>query len=184
MNKRIAIIAAIVAVVAGVAALGAIAWLNRGTPHNDRDTAFAANMVPHHEGAVEMADVLLEKDGVPADVRALAQRIKDAQQPEMDQMNQWLDLWGVDSMAGHGGHSMMINGMMTDEDMAALESAQGTDAARLFLEGMITHHKGAIDMAQVEVDNGVYPEAVALAKKIVADQTAEITEMERLLAEL
>jgi len=183
MKKRIAIIAAVV-VVAGLAAVGAVAWFTRGMPYNERDTAFAANMVPHHEGAVEMADVLHEKDGVPADVRALAQRIKDAQQPEINQMSGWLDMWGVDGMAGHGGHTMMINGMMSDEDMAALESADGAEAARLFLEGMITHHKGAIDMAQVEVTGGVYPDAVALAKKIVADQTAEIAEMERLLADL
>lgn len=183
MNKRIGIIAAVVVLV-GLAAVGAVAWQNRGGQYNERDEAFAANMVPHHEGAVEMADMLLAKDGIPSDVRAIAERIKQAQQPEIDQMNGWLEAWGIDSMEGHGGHTMMISGMMSDADMKALDDAQGTDAARLFLQGMITHHKGAIEMAQVEVDGGQYPEAVALARAVVADQTKEIAEMEQLLADL
>ena len=49
---------------------------------------------------------------------------------------------------GHGGHSMMMSGMMSEADMMALEDSQGTKAARLFLEGMTIHHKGAIEMAQ------------------------------------
>jgi uncharacterized protein (DUF305 family) len=183
MKKRIGIIAAVVVLI-GLAGIGVVAWQNRGGQHNERDEAFAANMVPHHEGAVEMADVLLAKDGIPSDVRAIAERIKQAQQPEIDQMNGWLEAWGIDSMEGHGGHTMMISGMMSDADMKALDDAQGTDAARLFLQGMITHHKGAIEMAQVEVDGGQYPEAVALARAVVADQTKEIAEMEQLLADL
>lgn len=183
MNKRIAIIAAVVVLV-GLAGVGLVAWQNRGGQHNERDEAFAANMVPHHQGAVEMADMLLAKDGVPSDVRALAERIKQAQQPEIDQMNGWLDAWGVDSMTGHGGHTMIMPGMMSDADMEALRTAEDTEAARLFLEGMITHHKGAIDMARVEVEGGVNADAVALAKKDIADQTAEIAAMERLLEDL
>lgn len=183
MKKRIAIIAGIVALV-GLSAAGAVAWMNRGGSHNERDIAFAMNMVPHHEGALEMADTLLAKKAILADVRGLAQRIKDAQQPEIDRMNQWLDAWGVDSMAGHGGHTMMINGMMSDAEMDAFSDAEGIEAARLFLEGMITHHKGAIDMAQVEVEGGQFPDAVDMARAIVSQQASEISEMDRLLETL
>ena len=179
MNKRIAVIAGVIAIV-GLSAVGAVAWMNRADPHNERDVAFASNMVPHHEGAVDMADTLLAKEGIPADVQALAKRIKEAQQPEIDQMNGWLKSWGVQSMAGHGGHTMMISGMMSDADMKAFEQAQGTEAARLFLEGMIMHHKGAIEMAQVEVDGGQFAESVALARTIIAQQTREISEMDAL----
>ena len=79
---------------------------------------------------------------------------------------------------------MMMSGMMSEADMMALEDAQGIEAARLFLEGMIVHHKGAVEMAQVEVDGGKFPEAVALARAIIEQQTNEIAEMEVLLANL
>jgi uncharacterized protein (DUF305 family) len=68
--------------------------------------------------------------------------------------------------------------------MSAFEDAEGTQAARLFLEGMITHHKGAIEMAQVELDGGQFAKAVSLARTIIAQQTKEISEMESLLEKL
>ena len=128
-----------------------------------------------------MSDTLLAKDGVHPDVVALAERIKAAQGPEIETMNQWLEDWGQDTDMGgmdHGG------GMMSEEEMAALEEADGETASSLFLEQMIMHHQGAIDMAQAQIDNGQNPDAVALAQKIVEDQTAEITEMQELLAQL
>jgi uncharacterized protein (DUF305 family) len=78
----------------------------------------------------------------------------------------------------------MMSGMMSEADMMALEDAQGVEAARLFLEGMIIPHKGAVEMAQVEVEGGRFPEAVALARSIIEQQTDEIAEMESLLANL
>ena len=78
----------------------------------------------------------------------------------------------------HGG------GMMSEDDMQSLKQATGTDAARLFLQQMIEHHRGAIDMAQDEVDDGQNSDAVSLAQKIIDTQTAEITTMEEILATL
>jgi uncharacterized protein (DUF305 family) len=78
----------------------------------------------------------------------------------------------------------MGGGMMSQADMDALDQASGKDATRLFLTGMVTHHKGAITMAQEEVANGENPEAIALAKKIIADQQAEIDTMNQLLEQL
>ncbi len=150
-------------------------------PFNDADVAFATNMVVHHTQAIEMADLLLGKDGVNAQVVELAQNIKTAQGPEIDTMNNWLDAWGAGAMSG------MDHGMgetMSADDMAALEAASGADASRLFLEQMTVHHQGAIDMAQAEIEKGENTDATTLAKKIVSDQTAEISLMAALLATL
>jgi len=156
---------------------------------NDADVMFVQMMIPHHAQAIEMSDTVLAKDGVDERVVELAQRIKDAQQPEIDQMTGWLEDWGAEvpdtsmgSMEGmdHGG----MGGMMPEEDMQALEDADGATASRLFLEQMVQHHTGAIEMAQTEVADGQDPVAVELAQKIAADQQAEITEMQDILASL
>lgn len=150
---------------------------------NAADEMFATMMIPHHEQAIEMSNIILGKDGIDERVVALAERIKAAQTPEIETMISWLDAWGADSSMG-GMEGMGGTGMMSDDDMAALDAAQGVDASRLFLEQMIAHHQGAIDMAQTEVDNGINPDAVALAGKIIEDQTAEIAEIQQLLTQL
>ncbi|MBW9111547.1 DUF305 domain-containing protein [Microbacterium trichothecenolyticum] len=149
---------------------------------NGADVMFAAMMIPHHEQAVEMADVILAKEGIDEQVVTLAEDIKAAQQPEIDQMEGWLEEWGtgmpdMDDM-GHGG------GMMGDDDMTALQGATATEASRLFLEQMITHHEGAIEMAQDEINNGQNADAIEMAQNIVDSQTAEIAIMQDLLTQL
>ena len=158
--------------------------------HNDADVMFAQMMIPHHQQAVEMSEMLLAKDDVPAEVAAFAQKVIDAQGPEIERMNSMLTAWGqdpvdtdgMDGMEGmdHGG----MSGMMSEEDMAALEQAQGTEAARLYLEQMTAHHKGAVDMAKDEAKDGQNPQAVQLAEQVIADQEAEITEMQQMLDKL
>lgn len=156
-----------------------------GADFNDADVMFAQMMIPHHQQAVEMSDMILAKDGIDDGVLALAEDIKAAQQPEIEQLEAWLDAWGadmpnMDSMAGmdHGG------GMMSEDDMAALEAASGVEASRLFLEQMIVHHEGAIEMAQDQVADGQNPDAVEMAQTIIDTQTAEITTMQELLTQL
>ena len=149
---------------------------------NDADAAFLAGMKPHHEQAVEMSDTVLAADP-PAPVAELARQVKAAQAPEIEQIDQMLAELGTDpSSGGHsaGGHG----GMMSGADMEQLMDATGTDAARLYLEGMIEHHEGALDSADAEVADGKYQPAVELAEKIAKDQAAEITKMEGLLASL
>ncbi|GAA3794865.1 hypothetical protein GCM10022241_18640 [Micrococcus endophyticus] len=134
---------------------------------------------------MDMSEILLAKDDVPADVRAFAQKVVDAQGPEIERMNQMLRTWeapmpGEDSTSmGHGA-----GGMMSEEDMGMLNDAQGTDAARLYLEQMTVHHEGAVEMARDQVEQGQNPQAVELARQVVEDQEAEITEMEQMLQEL
>lgn len=145
---------------------------------NAADVTFAQMMKPHHEGAVAMSDVLLAKQGIDQRVVDLAKAIKAAQQPEIVQLSTWLKAWGADSnMAG-------MNMSMAPGDMSALEKAQGTEAAKLFLQQMTVHHQSAIQMAQAEITNGKDPAAKKLAQDIVTSQTAEIETMKTILASL
>lgn len=156
--------------------------------HNDADVMFAQMMIPHHEQAVEMSEMLLAKDDIPAEVADYAQQVIDAQGPEIERMNAMLTAWDAEPMGDMGGMEGMdqggMSGMMSEEDMAALEEAQGAEAARLYLEQMTAHHEGAIDMAQDQVDNGQNPQAVQLAEQVVTAQEAEIAEMEQMLGNL
>jgi len=153
--------------------------------HNDADIAFAMGMVPHHQQAVEMADMILGKDDINPQVISLAEKIKAAQGPEITLMKGWLDAWGspYESMGDMPGMDMGT-GMISEEDMARLDSATGVEASRLFLEQMIEHHNGAIEMANVQTSDGTNPDAVELAKNIIKSQTAEIDEMQAILASL
>lgn len=152
------------------------------TEANEADTMFASMMIEHHSQAIEMSDTILSKDGIDERVVSLAGEIKDAQAPEIQQLKGWLENWGADtSDMGNMDHGA---GMMSETDMQALDEATGAEASRLFLEQMIEHHRGAIDMAQDEVDNGSNPDAVALGQKIIDDQTGEIQKMEEILASL
>jgi uncharacterized protein (DUF305 family) len=148
---------------------------------NNADMQFTMMMIPHHEQAVEMADMILAKDGIDERVITLAEQIKAAQGPEIELMESWLDDWGT-PMGDMDG--MDHGGMMSDTDMQALEDATGAEASRLFLEQMIVHHEGAIEMAQTEIDNGQNADVIALAENIIASQTTEITTMEDILATL
>ena len=156
---------------------------------NAADEMFVTMMIPHHEQAIQMADQILAKDGIDERVVALAEQIKAAQDPEIQTMKGWLEDWGIpydDSMSDMGGMGGMDhgNGMMSDDDMAALDAATGVEATRLFLEGMIGHHQGAVTMAQMVLDNGENPDVAALAQQIIDGQTAEITTMQDILATL
>ncbi|UUL75654.1 DUF305 domain-containing protein [Pseudarthrobacter sp. Fe7] len=152
---------------------------------NDADTMFAQMMIPHHAQAVAMSETILKKEGIPAQVTDLATKIKTAQAPEIQKMTAWLQSWGqpteapTHSMAGHS-----MSGMMSVDDMAKLDAAQGTEAAKLFLTQMIAHHEGAVDMAKTETTAGKNTDAVQLSKDIVSTQQAEIQEMKNLLATL
>lgn len=150
--------------------------------HNQADIRFAQMMIPHHAQAVEMSGIILAKPDMPAEINALATKIKAAQAPEIEQMTGWLQGWNAPTTAENSGHGM--SGMVDDAGIDKLKAATGTEAARLFLEQMIGHHEGAIDMAQQEISAGKSPDALQLAHAIVEAQQAEITEMKQLLAGL
>jgi uncharacterized protein (DUF305 family) len=151
---------------------------------NRADAMFTAMMIPHHEQAIEMADIVLAKDGVDPRVAELATAIKAAQGPEIELMEDWLDEWGVDANSQHMDDMDHGDGMMSMGDLDDLEAAEGAEASSLFLEQMVVHHEGAIEMAQAEIEAGENSATIALAQKILEDQTAEIVTMQELLADL
>ena len=153
---------------------------------NDADVMFAQMMIPHHEQAIEMSDIVLAHPDVMPEVSDLAQQIKDAQQPEIETLNGWLAEWGAEPAEGEMDHGSMghDSGMMSEEDLAALEAASGDELNRLFLEQMTMHHEGAVAMAQDQVDNGQNPDAIALAEEIITTQEEEITTMAVILGTL
>ncbi|MFG1953083.1 DUF305 domain-containing protein [Micromonospora sp. NPDC048830] len=161
---------------------------------NDADVMFAQMMVPHHQQAVEMAE-LAETRAADAEVKGLAAQIKGAQDPEIATLTGWLAAWGRPLPAagsGHGhGHGAApsptahdMPGMMSEADMTSLASATGTDFDRRFLTMMIAHHEGAISMAKDELAKGANADAKALAQRIATSQQAEIDAMNKILARL
>jgi uncharacterized protein (DUF305 family) len=204
-----------------------------GVAHNHADMMFAEHMIPHHQQAVEMSDMILAKQGIDPRVVDLAKQIKAAQAPEIEQMQGWLNQWDMPGMGGMSGTpgmggamsgmpgmhdmpemsgtpattttmpggsmmpsgSMMpgmpgmddmpgMQGMMSAADMQALKNAEGVTASKLFLTQMITHHQGAITMAQNEIKDGLNPDAIALANSIITGQQKEIDTMNQILSSL
>ena len=169
----------------GMSGMSHSAMANTGAGHNTADMTFAQSMIPHHQQAVEMAKLATGRSGNPA-VKQLAQRIADAQQPEITTMTGWLHAWGAPTpepaMSDMPGMSHGGAGMMTAQEMSQLSTATGTGFDRMFLEMMVRHHQGALDMANAEQSGGQYAEATAAAKRINTTQTTEIAEMRALLA--
>jgi len=161
-----------------------------GIVYNDADIEFATDMIPHHAQAVAMVTLSDGRQLDPA-VQQLAGQIRDAQVPEVETMVDWLTSWGEEvpetsldhSNAGHDMdmESNDMPGMMSDEDMNALENASDEEFQAMWLEMMIEHHRGAIEMAETEAAEGRYPDAVSMARSIKSSQEAEIGRIEQLL---
>lgn len=148
---------------------------------NQADISFALDMIPHHEQAIEMAE-LAPSRAKDKEVRKLAEQIEGAQDPEIATMTGWLEKWGAEpSGMDHGAMGGDMPGMMTDEDMAELKKSTGAAFDRIFMEMMIRHHKGAIEMAKTELNDGENSDAKKLAQDIIDAQQAEIDTMNDLL---
>lgn len=169
----------------------------------EADVRFMQHMLVHHAQAVEMVE-LLRARGVSETVRRLGERIAWSQAAEMALMEEWLASRGLptaaaDPHAGHhaGHHGMahapadlntpLMPGMLSPAQMTALAAAHGTGFDRLFLEGMIQHHKGALDMVEAllaDPDTAEDPMLSDFASSVTADQSAEILRMQSILSEL
>ena len=98
-------------------------------------------------------------------------------------MKGWLKTWDEPELNPHGAHDDHdMSGMVSGEDIAKLKAASGAEVGPLFLQQMIAHHEGAVKMAQEHLEQGKNPEALALSKQVIADQTTEIDQMKKLLA--
>ncbi|MEU5112890.1 DUF305 domain-containing protein [Streptomyces longwoodensis] len=153
--------------------------------HNDADVDFATEMIQHHRQAVDMAELAADRAS-SQEVKDLATKIKGAQDPEIKTMSGWLTSWGEEvpaDMSGMEGHDMSsgMPGMMSSEDMDTLEKASGAEFDKMFLEMMVEHHEGAIEMAKSEKADGKYGPATKLADDVITAQTAEIEQMNKML---
>jgi uncharacterized protein (DUF305 family) len=151
---------------------------------NEADIEFVQMMIPHHAQAVEMTE-LARRHAVDRDVRRLAARIRAAQGPEILTMSAWLEEHGVSTEPsdGHGDHGVTpMAGMLTPKQMDDLAAARGRAFDRLFLRGMIAHHRGALEMADTVAVEGIDVRVSELAADIDLTQSTEIALMRDLLA--
>jgi uncharacterized protein (DUF305 family) len=165
-------------------------------PYSDADVAFISGMIPHHAQAVIMAG-WAPSHGARKDVAILCERILVGQRDEIHLMQNWLRDRGLPVPDEHSTrmhmtmpngmeHDMLMPGMLTDEEMAALDRARGPEFDRLFLEGMIKHHQGAIDMVDVLFKSygAAQDEFIfKFANDVYADQSVEIDRMNKMLEE-
>jgi uncharacterized protein (DUF305 family) len=151
--------------------------------HNTDDVMFAQLMIPHHQQAVELAALVPDRSTDPELIR-LAATIAGQQQPEIDAMKAMLAQWEVDSSGTthEGAHGMTMAGMVDEATMVRLEALKGPAFDTLWLQSMIAHHQGAIEMANVEIADGSNVDMVGLARAVVTAQQAEIDQMEQMLA--
>lgn len=142
------------------------------------DTMFLQMMIPHHQQAIDISKLALQKSQ-NSELLSLAKIIIRDQKSEIAQMKSWLDQAGSSE---HMGHSMDgMGGMLKDEDLAALDKATGKNFDTLWLKGMIEHHDGAIHMSEM-IKDASNLEIQAFGEKIVKDQSAQITQMKKMLA--
>lgn len=162
---------------------GSSASIPADADFNAADVSFAQGMIPHHEQAVEMADMALDPTvGASDEVKKLATDIQGAQDPEIKLMKGWLATWGQPEMGDMAGHDMSsMEGMMSADDMDKLGTLTGADFDTLWLQMMIKHHEGAVKMAENVKANGKSSEVATLADQVIAAQTAEIDAMNVLL---
>lgn len=157
---------------------------------NDTDVAFAQQMVVHHRQGIAMADVAKTHAQDPQ-VKNLADEIAAEQQPQVQTLTGWLEAWGrpVPSAMSTTMPHMPTTGatpamptMPPQPDMSPMMEMHGAQFDRMFLQMMITHHQGAVAMAQAEQASGANPAARQLASSIESSQTAQISQMQGMLA--
>jgi uncharacterized protein (DUF305 family) len=175
-------------------ALTATAQSQNQLPHTQADVHFMTGMIPHHAQAVLIAG-WAASHGARADIRILCERIVVAQRDEIELMQTWLrdrrlpvppaDAKRMRMTMNGVEHDMLMPGMLTDEELAELDKARGSDFDRLFLAAMIRHHQGAIAMVdELEAAPGSRQDEVVFrfSSDVYADQTTEIERMEKMLA--
>jgi len=156
--------------------------------HTAADVAFVRAMIPHHAQALVMTDLVAERT-TRTDLPKFAERIAVSQRDEIALMEQWLIEHGEQTSDPHHDHgdTELMPGMLTDQQLAQLESAQGAEFDQLFLQFMIYHHEGAVVMVNDLLtggEGGQEPAIFQLAQHIDADQRIEIARMYSLLGEL
>ena len=159
--------------------------LEQPVGHTGADAAFVQNMIPHHQQALAMT-AMVDDRSASEQIPKLAGRIEVSQTDEIAQLEGWLTDRGESPPGGHAHHGgELMPGMLTEEELAQLEAAQGRRFDRLFLNYMIRHHEGAVVMVGelLAGAGGQEPAVFQLAQHIESDQLVEISRMKRMLAD-
>ena len=184
MTRNLAVICALV-----IAGCSSSSTIDQDASWNQADQKFVQEMIPHHEQAVVMSEMVSNVE-VSVETAALATEIIGAQASEIDLMKGFLSDWGVEydpSADPHADHMMSgdeSHGMMTDEELAELENSMGSDFEKMWLTMMLAHHKGAIKMAETVIADGKDARVKTLAEAIISEQQKEIELIDSLLANL
>jgi uncharacterized protein (DUF305 family) len=147
--------------------------------HNDADTAFSVQMIPHHGQTIQIADLVPDRASDDF-VRQLAEHVKSEEQADIDLMSGWLRSWNVPvPQSAHEGHDMPgMAGMLTSGDIEALRVARGADFDRKWLSTLANHLRSGVAMAQnVQNAGGAHQGTRQLAQKIITVQQQEIEEI-------
>lgn len=147
---------------------------------NAADVKFVQDMVLHHQQAQDMA-LMAPSRAASTKLKGLAARIKDSQTPEIQYMRSWLQDQGQRIPDHHAAHEDMP-GMATPEQLESLRAASGKNFDTLFLELMINHHLGAIEMSTRVLSGGSHIKIEELANDVAVTQTAEIRRMREIQA--
>ncbi|NUR24798.1 MAG: DUF305 domain-containing protein [Catenulispora sp.] len=151
--------------------------------HNDADVRFASEMIVDHELAAQMVSMAGYQAG-SSSVKKLAAEFGVARAAEVKLMSAWLTGWGVEIPKQSHDHEVSLPGVMTEDEWSEVGRAEGLAFDRLWLQMMIRHHQGAVTIAKAEEKAGQNPAAIALAKKLQVQQTAEVAAMQELLRRL
>ena len=156
--------------------------------YTDADVQFMQAMINHHAQALDMT-ALLPSRTTREDMKLLGRRIELSQADEIKMMQRWLDVRGRDVTSEHAHHmpgAKLMPGMLTPEEMDRLAAATGPEFDRLFLEGMMKHHGGALIMVDELFSTAAAAqesEIFAFASDVVSDQKMEIDRMGAMLKE-
>jgi uncharacterized protein (DUF305 family) len=176
---RIGSLVAAVMMTAVVPSCGAPQRPPETSTHNAADITFAQKMIPHHQQALDMA-AMVPSHTTNHKLIVMAKHIGLDQQAQIDTLQGLLQQWG-ESQDHSNHHGMAMDGMVDAATMDMLPTLRGAQFDDLWLQSMITHHQGAVVMAEPETTQGVNPTAVKMAKIIVEWQQFEIGQMHAML---
>jgi uncharacterized protein (DUF305 family) len=142
------------------------------------DITFVQMMLAHDRQTVQICDLLLAKTGVDPPVRVLAEQMRSARLPEIDRMAGWLAAWGIDESPLDHAHAGRTHGLLLPGQLATFERATGPKAQQAFVETMISHDQGALEISATVLAIGTDPGVKTLAESTVVAGKSEIARLE------
>ncbi len=174
------VLTALIAAMA-LAACSSSSTQDKASSHNRADVVFATHMIPHHQQGADLS-AMVPAHSTNADLTKLAASIASTQMSEIKSLANLVTQWSTQSDADtRGPADTAMTGMVSQATMTKLGTLTGPDFDKLWLQSMISHHQGAIEMAKTEASGGNNPDAIAMANKMASAQQAEVDQMTKML---